>query len=296
MTCTVALPCSDILKSCCFSKALQYQFINDRVAVKNLALETVTYIIKKGNKMKFKTWYLIIAIALLSISTIFYLLQIVIFHDEHNTFFYMLQDLAFVPVNILLVTLILDKLLKNREKQNLLNKMNMVIGVFFNDLGIELIKILSVFIENINEVNSNLQVSTKWKDTDFNEIGKKLKIRPDNFVLNNKDLIILKDFLEKKKNGLLNMLANPNLLEHDSFTNLLWAVFHVADELAHRSDFNNLPQSDLDHLKGDMVRAYLLIVAEWASYMKHLKKDYPYLFSLAVRTNPFNPEGEITVF
>jgi hypothetical protein len=105
----------------------------------------------------------------------------------------------------------------------------------------------------------------------------------------------LKDFLEKKKDGLLNMLANPNLLEHDAFTNLLWAVFHVADELAHRPDLNNLPKTDLDHLRGDIVRAYLLIVAEWAAYMKHLKKDYPYLFSLAVRTNPFNPEAEIIV-
>jgi hypothetical protein len=25
--------------------------------------------------------------------------------------------------------------------------------------------------------------------------------------------------------------------------------------------------------------------------MKHLKEDYPYLFSLAVRTNPFNPDA-----
>jgi hypothetical protein len=25
--------------------------------------------------------------------------------------------------------------------------------------------------------------------------------------------------------------------------------------------------------------------------MKHLKIDYPYLFSLAVRTNPFNPDA-----
>jgi hypothetical protein len=29
--------------------------------------------------------------------------------------------------------------------------------------------------------------------------------------------------------------------------------------------------------------------------MEHLKNDYPYLFSLAVRTNPFNPNATVEV-
>jgi hypothetical protein len=29
--------------------------------------------------------------------------------------------------------------------------------------------------------------------------------------------------------------------------------------------------------------------------MRHLKTDYPYLFSLAVRQNPFDPEASVTV-
>jgi hypothetical protein len=246
--------------------------------------------------MKYSIWYLIIAIVLLVLSAVFYMLQIHIFHKEEETFFLMLQDLSFVPINVLLVTLIIDRLLKRREKQNLLNKMNMVIGVFFNDIGMELLKICGGFIENIDEINSELQVSQRWDDRDFNKITKHFNIKPTRFILNNENLTILKDFLEKKKAGLLIMLANPNLLEHDTFTNMLWAVFHLADELSHRPDFTTLPKSDLDHLKVDMSRAYILVVSEWASYMKHLKNDYPYLFSIAVRTNPFNPEAEIVVY
>jgi hypothetical protein len=245
--------------------------------------------------MKYNTWYLIIAIALIAVSALFYLLQISIFHSSHDTFFYMLQDLAFVPVNVLLVTLFLDRLMKNRAKQTLLNKMNMVIGVFFNDLGIDLIKILGAFIKNLDEINTGIQISQKWKDKDFNELRKNFSVKADQLTLNSQNLIALKDFLEKKKGGLLGMLANPNLLEHDTFTNLLWAVFHVADELHHRSDFSVLPKNDLDHLKGDILRAYTLIVSEWSAYMKHLKTDYPYLFSIAIRTNPFNPDAKITV-
>jgi len=245
--------------------------------------------------MKYSTWYLIIAVALLALSTVFYMLQIHIFHNEEETFFLMLQDLSFVPINVLLVTLIIDRLLKRREKQNLLNKMNMVIGVFFNDIGMELLQISGGFIENIDEINNGLQISQRWNNRDFNEITKNFSIKPNRFILNNENLTILKGFFEKKKAGLLVLLANPNLLEHDTFTNMLWAVFHLADELSHRSDFAVLPKSDLDHLKVDMSRAYILVVSEWASYMKHLKNDYPYLFSIAVRTNPFNPEAEIVV-
>ena len=94
---------------------------------------------------------------------------------------------------------------------------------------------------------------------------------------------------------MLNLLENPNLLEHESFTNLLWAVFHLTDELVHRSDLKKLPDSDYQHLAGDIKRAYHQLLIQWLDYMKHLKHDYPYLFSLAMRTNPFDANASIEV-
>ncbi len=38
-----------------------------------------------------------------------------------------------------------------------------------------------------------------------------------------------------------------------------------------------------------MKRFYGLLTAEWLDYVRHLQENYPYLFSLAVRTNPFDP-------
>ena len=32
-------------------------------------------------------------------------------------------------------------------------------------------------------------------------------------------------------------------------------------------------------------------MSEWIVYMKYLKNNYPFLFSLAVRTNPFDVRG-----
>lgn len=88
------------------------------------------------------------------------------------------------------------------------------------------------------------------------------------------------------------LLANPNLLEHNSFTELLWAVLHLTEELGCRSDMNCLPESDVEHLLGDVQRAFKAVLLEWLNYMQHLREEYPYLFSLAVRTNPFDPDTQ----
>jgi hypothetical protein len=99
----------------------------------------------------------------------------------------------------------------------------------------------------------------------------------------------LRSFLISERTFLLRLLENPNLLEHESFTKQLWAVFHLADELQYRTDLAHLPGGDYRHLAVDARRAYSALTTEWLKYMAHLLKCYPYLFSLALRTNPFDP-------
>jgi hypothetical protein len=98
----------------------------------------------------------------------------------------------------------------------------------------------------------------------------------------------LKTFFDGKVDLLLRLLENPALLESESFTESIRAVFHFRDELLLRQDISLLPDSDKKHLAGDMKRAYRLLALQWLDYMKHLKDNYPYLFSLAMRTNPFD--------
>jgi hypothetical protein len=91
----------------------------------------------------------------------------------------------------------------------------------------------------------------------------------------------------------MKLLENPNLLEHESFTDMLLAVSHLGEELAMRKDMTQISEKDTDHLSIDIRRAYAALVAEWLGYMQRLKKEYPYLYSLAVRTNPFNPDAKV---
>ncbi|MPN20556.1 hypothetical protein SDC9_167935 [bioreactor metagenome] len=92
------------------------------------------------------------------------------------------------------------------------------------------------------------------------------------------------------------MFSNPNLLENSRFTSMLWAVYHLMDELINREDLGTSPASDLKHLAGDLERAYRLLVVEYIYYMEHMKSKYPYLFSLAVRKNPFTEKKSVVIY
>jgi hypothetical protein len=87
---------------------------------------------------------------------------------------------------------------------------------------------------------------------------------------------------------LLRQIENPDLIEHGAFTELLWATIHLWDELMSRKNLTGLPETDLAHLANDARRVYSNLVGQWLDYLLHLKRRYPYLFSLALRTNPFN--------
>ena len=136
-----------------------------------------------------------------------------------------------------------------------------------------------------------LKVTVYWSDREFKEAASFLARWEQKVDSRTGDLACLQDYLVGKKGALLGLLENPNLLEHEAFTDLLWAVSHLLQELEARKSLTGLPDTDLNHLSGDIQRAYTYLLREWLIYMQHLKADYPYLFSLAVRMNPMDPEA-----
>ncbi len=244
---------------------------------------------------KIFNWQVFLGLILVALSALVYYVHYLVFHDVHHIFIYLLGDIAFVFIEVLMVALILHKLLENREKKAMLKKLNMVIGAFFTEAGTELLELLSDMDAGVSKIKEQLIVTGKWTDRDFASIKGVLRNYNGKIEYDGVGFLKIRDFLRSKRDFLLNLLENPNLLEHESFTDLLWAVFHLAEELAHRDDLAALPKADADHICGDIRRAYGNLVSEWLDYMKHLKSDYPYLFSLAMRTNPFDAEACVEV-
>ena len=261
----------------------------------NVFTEEKISLLYKNRIMKRIRRLLFLGIGFLGLSALFYLTQIRIFHTPRDTFFYLLQDLAFVPIQVLLVTLIINQLLTVREKQALLKKLNMVIGVFFGEVGALLLKRLYAFLPDDETIKKRLLFKHEWTGQHFMSQSKIFKEFNYHIEIKMELLEELKAFLLDKRVFLLRLLENPNLLEHDSFTDLLWAVFHLTDELACRETLIGLPANDLAHLAVDMKRALALLISEWLVYLKHLKEAYPYLFSLEVRKNPFDPEASAII-
>jgi hypothetical protein len=204
-----------------------------------------------------------------------------------------LGNLAFLPIYVLFVTLMIERLLKEREKEALRQKMNMVIGVFFSEVGTSLLRDGFCFLTDKEALAEWVKISATWGDTEFRELTLYLdsgEMKMDSRLCS---MGGLKEFLVARRNFMLGLLENPNLLEHDGFTDLLWAVFHLLEELQMRNSLNSLSEADMDHLSGDIRRAYTHLLKQWVIYLQHLKSDYPYLFSLAVRNNPLNPDARI---
>jgi hypothetical protein len=245
--------------------------------------------------MKRLKWQLMLGSLLISVSVVIYAIQIKFFHNSHETFFLLFQDLAFMPIHFLVITLIIDQVLHIREKRAMLNKMNMAIGVFFSEVGTHLLKTISGFDQNIEKIRHDLLVTEAWTDQRFSETIESLQQYQYRIDYAKNEMESLKAFLDVKRDFMLRILENPNLLEHEIFTELLWAVFHLTEELAVRSDLTSLPTEDENHLAGDVRRAYIGLIMQWLAYMQHLKKEYPYLFSLALRTNPFDPAASVMV-
>lgn len=245
--------------------------------------------------MKRLSWQVRLGLGLVALSGLIYLIHFAVFGDVHHIFIYLVGDIAFVPMEVLLVTLIIHRLLTQREKRAMLEKLNMVIGAFFSEVGTALLNYFSSFDPESQRVKNELVVEGNWSDREFRSAAERLKRCDYEVGAQEGDLEGLRAFLTARRDFLLRLLENPKLLEHDSFTQLLWAVFHLTEELGHRKSLSDLPDSDLQHLSGDIRRAYVFLVSEWLDYMHHLKDNYPYLFSLAIRTNPFDPEASPVV-
>ncbi|MBN1898550.1 MAG: hypothetical protein JW827_07205 [Spirochaetes bacterium] len=240
-------------------------------------------------------WQFLLALFLISLSALSYLAHFLLFKDLHHILIYLVGDIAFVPVEVLLVTLIIHRLLSEREKRSRLEKLNMVIGTYFSETGTPLLFHIARFDKQRDELGKKLVINKDWTKNNFITIKETIRNHPHELAAKKSGLVNIRKFLMGKRDFLLRLLENPNLLEHESFTEHLRAVFHLCDELGNRKNLLLAPQTDIDHLNGDIKRAYRSMINEWLDYMFYLKKDYPYLFSLAVRTNPFDASASPVV-
>ncbi len=177
--------------------------------------------------------------------------------------------------------------LSRREHESRMQKLNMVIGLFFSELGTSLLTVCSDADPEREKLDEALPDRREWEAEDFAKAKKQLQacefqIDPDRI-----DLEELHHVLRGQRHFVVQLLENPAVMEHENFTEVLWAVFHLVDELEAREDVSDLISFDRAHIIGDVQRVYRRLGMQWLRYMRHMQQRYPYLFARAVRRNPF---------
>ncbi|GLC32011.1 hypothetical protein [Clostridium omnivorum] len=225
---------------------------------------------------------------LLSISFILYLLNYIIFKDIVHIAEFLAQYIAFIPIEALVTVVIIGSLLENRDKIKKQQKINILIQVFFEEVGNELLCKLEPSEKKCCELGC-----LRWEFNDLlikdtknirNEIEKHNVI----LELKSEDINSLYELLNSNKDTFIKFLENPYLTEHDTFTDLIQSISHLYYEISFRRSRGEYSEADMIHIREDAQRVYKNLLEKWLIYMEYTQKEYPFLFDLALQNAPFN--------
>ncbi|HWI40012.1 MAG TPA: potassium channel family protein [Verrucomicrobiae bacterium] len=188
-----------------------------------------------------------------------------------------------------------EVLLTRREQHHRATKLHMIIGLFFSEIGTRLLHTFAAADQELGEVRSHLLVDAAWSQRDYTAAATVLK--KHRFAVNSRaiDLRELREILQGNGNFVARLLENPYVIDHETFSDVLIALLHLKEELESREVFDRLPLPDIEHLGGDIRRVYTSLALQWLGYLQHLQGTYPFLFSLAVRRNPFDEKASVVI-
>ncbi|WP_407431647.1 hypothetical protein [Methanobrevibacter sp.] len=247
-----------------------------------------------------KKWKIKFSIIMVIAIIVIYGSNILILKDPEHVISYIWTHLGFIPVDILIVAFVLDEIISKKEKEAMMEKLDMIMSTFFSELGNDLISQLSS-INHYKADTKYLESIKDWTDEDYENILKKIKnvdipFKADVAQQDREEYLTnIRNLLINKREFIVGLINNQNLLEKEEFSELLNAILHLDDELEHRSDLSKVSDVDFNHLNGDMQRVYNKLIHEWVYYLKYINKHYPYMIALVIRTNPFDETADVYV-
>ena len=247
-----------------------------------------------------KRWKIKFSIIMVIAIIIIYGSNILVLKDPEHVISYIWTHLGFIPVDILIVAFVLDEIISKKEKEAMMEKLDIIMSTFFSEVGNDLISQLSS-VNKHKADTSYLESIKSWDGKDYENKLKEIKninipFRADVTSEDREEYLTnIRNLLINKREFIVGLLNNPNLLEKEEFSKLLTAILHLDEELEHRPDLSKVTDVDFNHLNGDMERIYNILIHEWIYYLRYLNKHYPYMIALIIRTNPFDANADAYV-
>ena len=143
-----------------------------------------------------KRWKIKFSILMVILIIIIYGSNYLVLGDAEHIISYIWTHLGFIPVDILVVAFLLDEIIERKEKEAMLEKLDMLMSTFFSEVGNELISQLS----SVNKYNTNTEDLKSIKNWDekvreriINQIVQKYQ---DEYLDTNADGIYFQSFTE----------------------------------------------------------------------------------------------------
>ena len=183
------------------------------------------------------------------------------------------MHLAFIPVDVILVSFVIEEFLNKRDKEAALKKFTMVFGVWLRRTGFDIFHALN-----------NLLIDKEQNKIIFSEQNlslksiKRLKSLKFDMKCERKGILALKEILEEKSERLFNIATNPVFSELNHPSELIMILLHLHDEFLSRPSVKEMEKADLQHISDDIEKAYKAFLLSWVDYMDYLNENYPVLF------------------
>ncbi|MDO4619497.1 MAG: hypothetical protein Q4B09_02645 [Lachnospiraceae bacterium] len=219
---------------------------------------------------------------LLLMSAVVYGIQLLIFHDPNTTEFYILQDIAFLPISIAVATVVIGQYVDSREKQERREKTQMLTSTFFTEIGIELLELLLPLTTDKETVNALLDRMDIDDDKTLDELRPVIRQSELPLKADEKSYETIRNLIIDRREILLIISSNPLLLDHEDFTKLLWALFHLLDEFRLRGTYTELSDGDLAHMEHDLEELLKLLLTSWARNVLFTKRNYPSYYNASL--------------
>lgn len=228
--------------------------------------------------MKKNTPLLLSSIILVAVSVTVYLLQVLIFRDPRTTEFYIFQDFAFLPISIAVATLAVNALMAEREKRDKIAHTSMLRSQFFTGIGVPMLGVLAGCCSAQGRLPV-LPENGSQKDRDKTKAD--LMALPLSVHLDKAAYDRVRELLEGSRTELLILGSNPDLMEAECFTQLLWGCFHLLDEYRLRGDWAALKAEDISHFEEDFAQVLKLILVNNIDNAAYLRANFPNFYGAA---------------
>lgn len=227
-------------------------------------------------------------IGMLCLSAFFYILHYLIFRDFHHIAIFALHDIAFLPLEVILVSLVFERVLDDAHHNEQRGKINMIESIFFNESGSDMLRYLLLCDPESEKLCRAMCIADDWEYADFDRAHRFAEDYSFTVDPERTDFFALHYHLSNRHKYFLKVIENPALMDHESFTDLILAMYHLWEELDFRTDLYQLSDEDKQNLCSITSDVYRLLTHEWLLNVRYTKRHQEHRFACAMRTNPFS--------